>query len=132
MFLYWFRYTCVLILSARTSKDYGTDIATANQLSFVGVQRLLEDPAAVDLSAIEHSLIRDFEMVTSLMNRASQLRVGASTLEDVMLRIDFRIMQLGFSLSRSISQSRSRAALTEMSQIVAHFANALGESASAA
>jgi hypothetical protein len=28
---YWFRYSCLLILSAETTRDYAADIATANQ-----------------------------------------------------------------------------------------------------
>ncbi len=41
LFGYWFRYTCLLILSAKTTRDYAADIAAANQLSFLQVQAQL-------------------------------------------------------------------------------------------
>lgn len=34
LFLYWFRYTCLLILSAKPAKDYSGQVAQVNQLSF--------------------------------------------------------------------------------------------------
>ena len=38
---YWFRYMCLLILSAKTTQDYAGQVATANQLSFLEVQSQL-------------------------------------------------------------------------------------------
>ncbi len=38
LFAYWFRYTCLLIVSAKTSRDYAAEVATANQLGFLEVQ----------------------------------------------------------------------------------------------
>src|SRR5579883_2165740 len=38
LFVYWFRYTCLLILGARTSGDYAAPVAVANQLGFLEVQ----------------------------------------------------------------------------------------------
>ena len=43
LFGYWFRYTCLLILSARTTRDYAGAVATANQLSFLEVQSVLRE-----------------------------------------------------------------------------------------
>lgn len=129
LFLYWFRYTCVLILSTRTTKDYGAEVAQANQLSFVGIQNALEEPEAEDLDSLRRSLDRDYRLVTSLMKQASGLEVGGDPLEEIMLRMDFRVMKICYGISRSFSQAQSRAALVEMTQIVAHFANAFGERA---
>ena len=67
---YWFRYTCLLILSAETTRDYAADVATANQLSFLQVQtELRESPA--DLDRLQASLDRDLAVVTSLIQNAS-------------------------------------------------------------
>ena len=38
---YWFRYTCLLILSAKTTRDFAGEVAEANQLSFLEVQARL-------------------------------------------------------------------------------------------
>lgn len=129
LFFYWFRYTCVLILSTRTTKDYSADVAAANQLSFADVQGRLEVAGSIELNAIHSSLERDFRLVNTLLQQAGRLKVGGVPLEETMLRIDFRLMQLAFAFGRRFSDAKSRAALSEMSQIVAHMANAFGEQA---
>ena len=129
LFLYWFRYTCVLILNTRTTKDYSAEVAQANQLSFVGVRDSLEGTQPGDLVAVRKSLEQDYRVVSSLMKQAGAIQVGESSLEEKMLRTDFRIMQLTFSIASRVSESRSRAALEEMSLVVAHLANSFGEQA---
>ena len=84
LFLYWFRYTCVLILSTRTTRDYGAEVARANQLNFVGIQNALQEPEAEDLDSLRRSLDRDYRLVTSLMKQASGLEVGGDALEEIM------------------------------------------------
>ncbi len=126
-FAYWFRYTCILILSTRTSRDYSAEVAAANRLSFAGVRNLLESPQAVDLEAMRESLERDFRVVNSLIERAGKVQVGDVALEETLLRLDFWLMRLSYAVARRFSELKSRAALLEMSQIVEHFANAFGE-----
>jgi hypothetical protein len=41
LFAVWFRYTCVLILKSKPAKDYSLEVASANELNFVRVQRSL-------------------------------------------------------------------------------------------
>jgi len=129
LFLYWFRYTCVLILSTRTTRDYSEEVATANELAFAEVQDLLGSAAAGDLDTLQQLLERDYRVVNDLMKRATDLRVGGDTLEEAMLRIDFRVMSVWYNLSRRYSLSNARTALDEMSQVVAHFANSCGKRA---
>jgi hypothetical protein len=126
LFLYWFRYTCLLILSAKTTRDYAGDVATANQLSFPEVQARLREDAATDLGRLRTSLDRDFAMVTYLLDHAANPSKGSTALENKMLAINYRAMRLWFSVSRS------RQALQEMANVVAHFANAMGERAAMA
>ena len=131
LFLYWFRYTCILILSTKTTKDYSEEVATANQLHFVEVRGQLPESTSAELDAIQSSLERDYRMVTYLQKQAADFRVGGSSLEEIMLRIDFRVMKAWYALARPFSESVSRAAVQEMSQIVGHFANSFGEQAEA-
>jgi len=120
LFVYWFRYTCLLMLSAKTAQDYARDVAMANQLSFPEVQaRLRED--ATDLGGLQTALDRDFAMVTYLLEHAANPSKGSAALENKMLQINYKAMRLWFSISRS------RQALEEMASVVAHFANAMGE-----
>jgi hypothetical protein len=126
LFLYWFRYSCVLILNTRTTRDYSEGVAAANQLSFAAIQDKLGESEA-DLISIRQSLENDFRVVGNLLAKAGGVPVGSEPLEAIMLRIDFRIMSAWFSLSHRFSESGAKTALDEMTQIVAHFANTCGE-----
>jgi hypothetical protein len=136
LFYYWFRYSCVLILSTRTSKDYTSEVAGANQLRFLEVQVMLREalaPAEHDgrreMDRLQTSLESDYRVISMLLRHTQDLEVGDGSLEQQMLRFDFACMKVWYRISRRISESASRNALLEMSQIVAHFANAFGERA---
>ena len=43
LFVYWFRYTCLLILNTKTAQDFARQVAATNQLSFPDVQRHIDD-----------------------------------------------------------------------------------------
>ena len=123
MFGYWFRYTCLLILSAKTTRDYAADIATANQLSFLQVQsELRQNPA--DLDRLKASLDRDLSVITNLIQNDWGM-------EDRMLKLNYQLMSAWCSVSKSFSVEAGRRALDEMSTIVSHFANSVGERACA-
>lgn len=129
MFGYWFRYTCLLILSAETTRDYAADIATANQLSFLQVRAELRDQQPADLNRLQASLDRDLAVVTYLIQNASGQ--GEWGMEARMLKLNYRLMSTWCSVSQRFSPEAGRRALDEMSMIVSHFANSLGEQASA-
>jgi hypothetical protein len=130
LFLYWFRYTCVLILSARTSRDYAAPVAVANQLGFLQVQSALRQES--DLDRLRDMLDRDYRVLTYLLKNAANPSRGENAIENRMLEIDYRVMRVWYSLSRRISPAAAVKALEEMSQVIEHFANAMGERAAAA
>ncbi|HTP86676.1 MAG TPA: hypothetical protein VMJ34_07010 [Bryobacteraceae bacterium] len=123
---YWFRYTCLLILSAKPARDYAAQVAVTNRLSFPRVQQSLEagvQPS--DLEALCRQLDRDYTLLTCLMRHGAQFREIGQSLEDRMLMLDFAIMKRTFSMRRSVD------AVREMANIVQHFANQMGEHAAA-
>jgi len=123
---YWFRYTCVLILSAKPARDYAAHVAATNRLSFPSVQQTLEVGVAhAELETLCRQLDRDYTLLTCLMRHGAQFREIGQSLEDRMLMLDFAIMKRAFSVRRS------REALREMAGIVHHFANQMGEHAAA-
>lgn len=126
---YWFRYSCLLILSAETTRDYAADIATANQLSFLQVQAELRDQQPADLNRLQASLDRDMAVVTYLIQHTSGQ--GEWGMESRMLKLNYRLMSTWCSFSQRFSPEAGRRALDEMSMIVSHFANSLGEQAAA-
>jgi hypothetical protein len=117
LFGYWFRYTCLLILSAKTTQDFAAKVATANQLQFLEVQSQLQSQGT-NLSLMQDALNRDYVTVCQLLKQAD-----SNDMENRMLGVHFRMMNAWFSVSRQ------RGALEQMSQVVAHFANSLGEQA---
>lgn len=129
LFGYWFRYTCLLILSAKTSRDYAADVATANRLAFPGVQTALASAAVADLDGLRAALDRDYAVLTYLLKNASDATADGSALEKRMLEINYRVMGAWYSVSSRFSPQAARNALDEMSAVVAHFANSMGERA---
>ena len=126
LFGYWFRYTCLLILSARTTRDYAVDVAQANQLNFLQVQAELRSQP-VELDRLQASLDRDYAVINGLIQSAS----GEWGMEDRMLQLNYRLMGAWCAVSRRFSAEMARQALDEMSTIIAHFANSIGERAAA-
>jgi hypothetical protein len=128
LFVYWFRYTCLLILSTKTAKDYTRDVAAANQLTFVDAEsRLAGNLADPALEQVHESLDRDYRVVVYLLQHAANYHAAQKNLEHWMLRFDYRLMCLWFKLTRTTSLPMARAALLEMAAIIGHMANSMGE-----
>ncbi len=130
LFVYWFRYTCLLIVSAKTTRDYAAEVAAANQLSFAKVREQLRLEG--DLAQLERligMLDRDYAVVTYLLRHASEVRFSGDSLEQQMLRVNYHVMKTWYRVSRHFSPAQARQALDEMSLVVAHFANTMGERA---
>jgi hypothetical protein len=124
---YWFRYMCLLILSARTTQDYAGQVATANQLSFLEVQAQLGAGASPELDRLHAALDRDYSLLTRLLKNAAGSAGSESSMETRMLEMNYRLVSTWARVSRNFSPAASRRALEEMSLVVAHFANIMGE-----
>ena len=130
---YWFRYTCLLILKTKTSKDYSAAVVQANNLTFPQAhEKLLQENRFKELDALHQSLARDYQLLTYLLEHTAGFQAGGFPVEQRMLALDFKLMQCCYALTRRFSAAPARRALDEMSQILSHFANAMGERAAAA
>ncbi len=128
LFLYWFRYSCILILRTRTTTDFGKSFVEGSGLSFDQIQRELESGgSSADLEAFRRCLERDYAFLAALLSRAPGVTEQFSQLEQVMLQADYRVMQIWDDASRRLLRQPSRRAIAEMSAIVAFFANVAGE-----
>jgi hypothetical protein len=123
---YWFRYMCLMILSAKTTQDYAGQVATANQLSFLEVQAQLGAGASPELDRLHGALDRDYALLTRLLKNAGSAG-SESSMETRMLEMNYRLVSTWARASRNFSPAASRRALEEMSLVVAHFANIMGE-----
>src|ERR1700688_2114543 len=93
-----FRYMCLLILSAKTTQDYASQIATANQLSFLEVQSQLSAGAYTELDRLHAALDRDYALLTRLLTAGS---AGAeSSMEARMLEVNYRLVSAWAQVSR--------------------------------
>lgn len=129
LFGYWFRYTCLLILSTKTIRDHAGSMAAAHQLSFLQVQSQLRGGASANLGRLHDALDRDYAIVMRLL--AQTPSSDQSGMESWMLQMNYRLMGAWARVSFRFSPAAACRALDEMSQVVAHFANAMGELAAA-
>ena len=124
LFVYWFRCACLLILVAKSPRDYAKGIEIANQLGFSEVQLALRN-SAIDLPSLRKALDLDFSILSRLLKFAASPRHQA--IERLMLRINYWTMRAWYFVTWRISPRAARCALQEMALIVAHFASTLGE-----
>jgi hypothetical protein len=133
---YWFRYTCLLFLSAKTARDYAADVAVANQLGFLNVQARLRQGPVAELDPLHKSLERDYSLITFLLNNAAPASLESEVQETLvelrMLQMYYRVMGSWYRVSRTFSTDAARHALEQMSVVVEHFANVMGERAACA
>ena len=128
LFGYWFRYTCLLILSAKTTRDYAGEVANANQLSFLAIHNELQSAVPAELGRLHAALDRDYELLKGLF----QQNAADAGLERRMLQIDYRLMGVWRRTVQTFSPTAAKRALEEMALVVAHFANSMGEQTAAA
>jgi hypothetical protein len=130
LFFYWFRYACVLILKARSARDYATAVAQANALQFPQVQQKLEAITAAQLpglDALQRAVDRDYKLLIWLIRHGAEFRVSGRQVEHKMLLLDYQLLRAWYTCSRRVSVRRGRHALEEMVNIVRHFAAMMGE-----
>jgi hypothetical protein len=127
--VYWFRYNCKTILKSKTSRDRAQQVASANQLTFPATEeRLHGEIAANDLDDANKGLLRDYQVLTCLLRYTV---ATPYTVEQRILMLDFRYMQLKYALTRRYFSRSARRALGECVSILNHFANTLGERSAA-
>jgi hypothetical protein len=127
LFMYWFRYVCLLVLSARPTRDYAAIAATANQLRFKSVQTVLRQRVITDPDELRRLLDHDYQVLAYLWTHVADPIAGVAAIERRMLEIDYRLMSLWYRASSPFSRVAACQALDEMSEVVAHFADAIGQ-----
>jgi hypothetical protein len=127
LFCYWFRYVCLLILAAQPAREYSRDVVALSQLGFPEVRSKLQEGTVEDLHPLHRSLERDYAILTRLLVHAANAQ-SEDRVERSMLAIHYRVMSIWFRLAHRLSVEAASEALEEMSSVVAHFANVVGES----
>lgn len=128
LFLYWFRYTCLLLLAREDSAAHAFHVASNIQLSFHQVQAALQTPQqSATLDLLQLRLNQDYHLLTDLLGH-----LGGESIEHRILRIDYQLMRLWYKMTRiSPGLLNATKPLAEMSSILGYFAAEIGESAAA-
>jgi hypothetical protein len=125
MFVYWLRYSCVLILQTTAEREYADAVVEQNGLNLRFVERQLSKGAALELERLEKYLDRDYRVISSLL-RSGEYQPLAESAESRMLLANYSLMRTCFRMLRKTYPARATASLEEMSQILIHLANVLG------
>ena len=127
LFVYWFRYSCLLILQNRTAS--GTQYASSPALSFPAVQERLKSPEnGIELlDQLHQDLSNDYRIICFLLRCAAENDVDP--IERRLLMLDYWILKAWYSVARRAGPLRARKALEEMSSIVSYFASSVGRHA---
>ena len=120
LLLYWFRYSCLLLLRDR---EGDSALSLGHRFGFLDVQeRLLTEP---DLDPLHRALERDYRVISYLLRHAAHL--GTQSLEDRMLLWDYKLMQRWYSVTRTAAPRQARRALNEMAAVLACVTRRMGQ-----
>jgi hypothetical protein len=108
------------------ARDYREEVAEANQLSFPEVRSKLRRHDVSDLDNLHKCLESDLAIIAYLLGHTPTIS-SDTRLKEAMLKVHYRTMSTWFLLTRSLSGEAAARALEEMSLVVAHLANQLGE-----
>ena len=127
LFLYWFRYSCLLILQGGGA--YPALQAAAAGLNFPAVQKRLRtgENSRDFLDQLHRDLTNDYRILCFLLRCSPE--AGVNPMERRILVVDYWMMQTWYALTRSASPIQARKALEEISCIVNYFACSVGRKA---
>ncbi len=114
MLVYWFRYSCVLLLRNHRELADSSHAMEDNRFHVGEVQQQLQTADVLD--PLHASLQRDYQVLTYLLEHAVGLELQA--LEDRLLVIDYRVMQWWYQLTRIAAPEQARQALREMAEVL--------------
>lgn len=123
MFVYWFRYSCLLILESDWNEDRANVVALQNGLSFGSIkEKLAAAESEEELASVRDLLDRDLAAVLSLLAARSTSTDAGISLECRMLMLDYQFMKAWFAVMRPIAGPAAQLALREMALVVGYMA----------
>jgi hypothetical protein len=116
LLVYWFRYSCVLLL--RNSMEALPRVTQADSRFLV--EQIRQQVFTVrELKPLEQLLERDYRLLVYLQNHAAGL--GLQSIEDRLLVLDYKILHYQYRLTRAFTPEFARRALVEMSDVLLVF-----------
>lgn len=128
MFVYWFRYSCILILESSWNEEQAQVVAMQNKLSIGSVnESLAQAGTAEELDKVKDLLDRDLKLVVALMSQHPEFQIAGHSLECRMLMLDYKLMHAWYALTRTSAGPRAQNALREMAQVIGYMAGEYGD-----
>jgi hypothetical protein len=114
LLVYWFRYSCILLLRNCAEHAASLHAVPDNRFSFAEVQTRLK--TAQELDPLHRALHRDYEVLAYLLQHAAGLSL--ESFEDRLLVLDYKVMQWWYRLTKVAAPPQARKALAEMASIL--------------
>ena len=121
LLVYWFRYSCVLLLRNAAEQSQPSPADTRFSISSV-LERVATE---ANLQPLEQALNRDYQMLTYLLKHAADLELAS--IENRILILDYRLTRLWYRLTRTLAPRQSRKALAEMASVLGAVAGRAGQ-----
>jgi len=122
LLVYWFRYTCLILLRQQNEESVNTPQARLGLLQ--AEEQVSNEP---ELDPLHQSLERDYRLLTYLLQHAGG--VGTPSIEDRLLKLDYLLMRAWYRLTRSVAPQCARRALMERAAVVDCLARKMGSHA---
>jgi hypothetical protein len=125
LFVYWFRYSCILLLRNFSEQPVLANPIADSRFSLAEVQDRLK--SGLQLDPLQEALDRDYRMISYLLEHAPDL--GLQSMEDRLLVWDYNVMRCWFRFTRTIAPEHARRALLEMATVLGILNQKIGEQA---
>jgi hypothetical protein len=125
LLVYWFRYSCILLLRSHAEQTASESAAQDDRFCFAEVQAQLRTAEVLD--PLHLSLQRDYEILIYLLQHGAGLSL--ESLEDRLLVLDYKVMRWWYRLTKVAAPQQARSALSEMASILTVLAQKMGEQA---
>jgi len=123
--LYWFRYTCILLVRNGVEEVRSFSPAAQGSFNFGDIQNRLRSEEQLD--PLHSALRRDYQVLTYLVRHASGLQI--ENFEERLLVWDYKLMQAWYSVTKTAAPQQARAALGEMASVLSILAGRIGQRA---
>jgi hypothetical protein len=122
LFIYWFRYSCILLLRNRAEQPAAIE---SDRFNCAYVRQGLQ--TGMELDPLQLSLENDFKILTYLMEHAASLEL--EQLECKLLLLDYKLMRGWYRVTKSAAPQQARKALSEMAEILCVLVGQIGQQA---
>lgn len=129
LLFFWLQLASRSIRAQGFERNFGADVAQANQLQYLEIQRALsgEPEVIADYKEVLATLEWDYKALTYLLRNAATLHVGRYSSAERLLILDFQLLRLGVRVKRLLGIGDWQSSLRGMVSILDYFGNVVGQ-----